>query len=450
MSPIAFHPAAANAFNAKILAISAGIVRKGPQVKPKPEFVPDVRIAHQLTGADLAGPVSKSTVGIDGKTTSHSFFKDGHEYTLEGEGFDAYLQLIDAVYRSGEIRNVLSKSYIEARGLEWIEQAHGATSSISPLTDFLSTCATGDVAAQTVWHPISGLHVEYSFPLSRSEIRPISRQQIDRWMANALTGDVDDAPAMREALSAKFRRFQGLAAVVTAVTAEATRATEIAREQAELLCALFALLSPALIRLNIASPTRPFGAEYIETRASLVESGGSLRSLSLAVRSPWSMEALTLSGNAIEAISRELFVPAAPLLVTSPTRFCSEVLDALLIYTRAAFTADTVEKLLYVLSALESLLLKSDNEPIQQNIGERLAFYLAGSKEERKRIPKLVRSTYSLRSGFLHHGRTFSEQDTVVRFFILARSFWQKLLSQLAEHESKAALIEHMDDLKFS
>lgn len=54
--------------------------------------------------------------------------------------------------------------------------------------------------------------------------------------------------------------------------------------------------------------------------------------------------------------------------------------------------------------ALESLLIFNENEPITNNIAERVAFLLGDKYEERKEIKKRMKDLYGVRSKIVHHG----------------------------------------------
>ena len=55
------------------------------------------------------------------------------------------------------------------------------------------------------------------------------------------------------------------------------------------------------------------------------------------------------------------------------------------------------DKLVYILASLESILLKNDSEPIQKNLGERMAFLIGPTVEARKTIIANVVETYARR-----------------------------------------------------
>ena len=57
---------------------------------------------------------------------------------------------------------------------------------------------------------------------------------------------------------------------------------------------------------------------------------------------------------------------------------------------------EVADKLVFVLVSLESMLLKDSNEPITKNIGERMAFLIGQSMDERKAIIQNVDVAYRI------------------------------------------------------
>ena len=130
------------------------------------------------------------------------------------------------------------------------------------------------------------------------------------------------------------------------------------------------------------------------------------------------------------------------------TEFESLILNTSLLYSKAAFTAEPLEKLVYVLSALESTLLKNESEPIQQNLAERLAIFTSHELVERKAIIKTIRSVYGLRSRYLHHGNTTDELEDISEFLYYVWIFYVKLLGQSQSFNNKKEFLDAIDDRK--
>jgi hypothetical protein len=104
----------------------------------------------------------------------------------------------------------------------------------------------------------------------------------------------------------------------------------------------------------------------------------------------------------------------------------------------------------FVLVSLESILLKDPNEPISKNIGERIAFLIGNSVEERRAVVQNVDAAYRIRSKFIHHGESAEESDVVEQFCAYAWQCFHALLHQVDTFLTKAALIEALENRKLS
>jgi hypothetical protein len=124
------------------------------------------------------------------------------------------------------------------------------------------------------------------------------------------------------------------------------------------------------------------------------------------------------------------------------TKFQETLLDTLLLYSRSTREKDLAGKLVYTLVAMESILLRNDTEPIQQNVGERMAFINADTVGERQQIMRNLKAAYALRSRFVHHGSTIEERETVWRFMINAWALFTTLAKARRSFDTKEQLID--------
>ena len=134
---------------------------------------------------------------------------------------------------------------------------------------------------------------------------------------------------------------------------------------------------------------------------------------------------------------------------SSASEFERKVIEALLIYNRANISRDPVDKLIYVLVALESMLLQNQSEPIQATVGDRLAFVVGKDADERMHVARLVRKCYGVRSRYIHHGQILEEQEPIKKLFIYAWYFFTRLILSHRKFESKDALLNSLDRRKF-
>jgi hypothetical protein len=132
------------------------------------------------------------------------------------------------------------------------------------------------------------------------------------------------------------------------------------------------------------------------------------------------------------------------------TEFQGKLLDALLLYSRSTREKDLAGRLVYMLVAIETMLLKDANESIQQNIGERMAFTIGDTLEARKTLIRHLRDAYDLRSKFIHHGETIAEIETVRAFMFDAWTLFTALLTDIHRYDTKAQLIDRLYERRLS
>jgi hypothetical protein len=132
------------------------------------------------------------------------------------------------------------------------------------------------------------------------------------------------------------------------------------------------------------------------------------------------------------------------------TELRRSVYESLLIYSRNNLTTDLSEKLLFVLVALESLLLRDGSEAIQGNLAERLAFLVGPTLEERKQIVETTRTVYKLRSNFVHHGKAVEEVEALERFLSYAWNALAALIANVDRYATRGDLISYLNDRRLA
>lgn len=135
------------------------------------------------------------------------------------------------------------------------------------------------------------------------------------------------------------------------------------------------------------------------------------------------------------------------------TQFQTDVVEALMLYSRSSTSKTTSDKLVYILTAIESLFLRNKSEHIQTNIGERMGFFAGATAKERIAIKDNVIEIYEIRSNFLHHGATVSTDDfDKLRVFMV--NSWRCLggLARLAvdDNMSRDRFFEMLNERKWA
>jgi hypothetical protein len=245
-------------------------------------------------------------------------------------------------------------------------------------------------------------------------------------------------------------KLQGMAAAVMRVTAEPKRAYEIANDGTEKVVAIMRYFSRAAFIPNVTSCCVPFG--QAEPRSSLLFAlrAGILCTFHDGVSDqdggPWyvSQQELQLWGDSgITALIALVFKQKR-------SRFEDAVFNSFMLYSRSMLARTVGDKLMYVCSALESLLLRDENEPIQQNVADRLAYTIKSDKHERMKVVKNFKAVYGLRSKFVHHAEDVDDHTLLIEFLQNVWAFYLCVIHRHLAMKSKDDFLRMLDELKYA
>ena len=135
---------------------------------------------------------------------------------------------------------------------------------------------------------------------------------------------------------------------------------------------------------------------------------------------------------------------------TDKTEFEQQFWSAFFLYSNAGLTKRPQEKILYLLPALEGLLLRDGNEPIQKNLGERLAFIIGKTVEQRIEIVETVTKFYAARSQFIHHGQEIKDLELFRKFMMIAWSLFFCLSLGARHFKTQKDFIDTLEMRKLS
>ncbi len=246
------------------------------------------------------------------------------------------------------------------------------------------------------------------------------------------------------------QKYQGFAAAFITLTAEPKRAYEVARRETEDALAVLQVFSIGMLVPGARCYWTLRGSERVESFDYLVLQGDRVKggqSGYYRYRNTVSKISKALLG---DLKSRGLELASDLLRLHDRNDFQEHLLNALLMYSRAALQDELSEKLLYMLVALESLLLRDETESIQQNLGERIAFTIGGDIDERKRIIKSTKDAYHLRSQFMHHGADVDDLKVMEEFMLYTHVFFQKVLRAIKLFSTKVQFLDTLENRKLA
>lgn len=445
------HPNAASNFNERASGLIKLIEEFPIEKQRNDSFQSDLHVAASITENDITGDIEVATSDYRGNTIQRFFHFNDKRFGLGESNYSDLRKIAELIQALAAVRSVLSVSFVEKNLFSWVSQRYRGLNVPEYFIEYLDTEASAVIKKITSWIPIANLEVETAFAISGSKIRPFSKAVIDKWAAkiDALAGEnKENALKLFEIIR---KDYQGLAAVVTTTTSEPEHANDYALEEAQKITAILGIFSGATLIPDIKCVSNIKGSELIAQSTTFLEGDKESFQMISGIIDQSSAKYWRLGQRDIIEIQKTGLDTISSLLASdSPTDFEKSTLNAIFLYSKSAFTADPVEKVIYMLSSLESILLKNESEPIQLNLAERIAVFTAQKLAERKAIIRIIKSIYGVRSRYLHHGHTSSELKLISEFMMQVRIFYVQLLANVTRFRTQEEFINAIDDHKLS
>jgi len=445
------HPSAKVNFNEKAQALIS-LIRECPRENAEEQsFSPDFHIAASFTDEDIIGEVLESQTDYKDRTISLFFSHNKKRYGLIEEDYEKLTTLASSIQRVDALRTKLSFKFVSGTIFDWVKARFKQEDVDLLFVPFLLRRAEENVKRIRIIIPINNFVVESPFKFGGSTIANLNRTDFDIWEKE----QIDSNPEFKADVGKLFEKcrkdFQGYASVITDFDSEINFARKVGLQQAIRVTELLGIYSEAMFLPDIKCSSRVKGMEMDDsyTIFAIGENVGWRKisgALNTALATTRFMSKEKLGEYTSIGLGRLSYLANAKAI----TEFESSILTFAFLYSKAAFTSDPMEKVVYMLSALESTLLKNENEPIQQNLAERIAFFSTEGLDERKKIIKNIKRIYNLRSKYLHHGITQSESSILLEFLQIVWVFFSCLLTRTERFGGKEEFLQYIDDLKLS
>lgn len=441
------HPKAAEALNetAETLVRMVRVMpRDGPDggVVP-PVFAPKLEDIKQLVAVSHVDPET-------GEICGRWFESADGMRGLDNVRCDRLNDVAAKLARQEPFRRRVSDRFIADEIFGWVARRFRGAEPRSA-AEALCEAAEAAVEEREIWVPIASLHVEAPVQIGNVRFQTVTPEMFDRWTEAVVELQPDHEEAVRAWFLRERKPAQGYAVGVVRLTAEQEHAKRVAMMETERSLSVLRAFSPSVLSAQ-AAPCVPRGQERHPTRHWWEFDDGIPRFASEVidqVSQPWLLQAAYFKelqqlgiGHMSSLLTQERLKP-----------FETDVLAAFELYARSPLTDTITDRIVYVTVSLESILLKNSSEPIQSNLGERLAFCIGRNLQERKRIVRNLKNVYETRSRFLHHGKAGKEErECRDEFLINAWSFFCQLAQSVGtkRFKTKSEFLEALDDRRLT
>lgn len=425
-------------------------VQMKPQAQPVPAgFIPDVPVKAVLQEKDISNFQTR-LVGADGKRLSRFFPHETKDVGFEAEEYKNFVRFCEGMQKQKPFHNYISLSFLEDVVFDWVRERYCGTTTQN-LLDFSVPRYEATIEDVEVWIPISYTYTQINFAFANIIIKTFSQSMFDDMRRRYVSVDIpeENRAGFLRTLDHYQEKIGGLAAATMTVTAEPRRAYEIAQEQAEKMVALMRIFSGPIFVPELGSCTALYGQKTVQTnlymvlskeRMFLTDGEDGIHDVPYQITSA-RFQMWNETGVGTFA---ELFFN------TKRTKLEEKVYQSLMIYSRSTLMTNASDKLMYVFSALESLLVRDMNENLQQNVADRIAFTVSKVADERRKIVKNYKDAYSLRSRYVHHGHTIGETDVLKTFYYNVFRFFVNMVHFNLSHKTQDDFLSAIENLKYS
>jgi hypothetical protein len=446
---VEFHSDAATRFS-QLAQEVLKCVHSFERVDTPPTRGAEIHPVASLTADDIIGEVmvQESSFNGLGEETGRYWNSKGLRVGWEGREFEAIKDLVLRFGNAAPIKNRVSSRFLLDEIFKWLRETLEAKRS-DALPDYIAERCSSEIRDYEIWVPVYRTYSTGDFAIGDVEFRTVSKVLLDEWYAH-VPEDVSNSPEVAHEISRKRARIQGSIAACVRVKAEVGKAREIAQSVANEAVGLLRFLSPVNWTCKLVSNCLPVGRENtLRAMELFVEDGAIMSTTDASVEqgpAGWNIDEARLTPPGLLEALHKL------ALHREGTEFRSNLYGALQLHSRHSIVAEIPHKIVFVAAAIESLLLKDPHEPIQKNLGERMALIVGDSLEERKEIVNNVEDFYRVRSALFHHGKSVSPEDTKVvdNFFFNVWFGLRRLLDQVDQYATKDHLLTALEDKKLS
>jgi hypothetical protein len=420
-----------------------------PQAEGGP-FPTRKTVGETITDADIIGEPLLGWSDWSGRYVGRYFVLDRQEISLKGESYAALRRLAERIARTKPFKGKLSQQFVEDEVFIWCRAKYRGDSN-EAFSDYMTKRAHDEIRSHHLIVPIASIEIEHPFKLG--DVRVITLRP--DFFAGARAAAEREAPKeglpyILEHLKEFEKEFLGWTAIEMDLTGERQFVMDEIHAIASDMAAVLRFFTPAAVSATIASPCFPAGGEHIPKRTIIdVHAGGGLSIhgglLYTALynhRMPHADLDERMKGGLANLAQ---FFRRAEL-----TEHQKRVRGALFAYSRGIASYDRNDRLIYAMTAAEHLLLRDASEPIQGNVGERMAFLIANDADSRKAVVASFKAAYALRSKYVHHLASVEEDAALQSFFTNMFVMLFTVVQNMPRFTTHSDFLDEIDRVKFS
>lgn len=451
---ILFPPEAQTYYDEKAYSFIAALKPSPVRLKSQP---PRGSVAHlpitHLTDVDLSDAQHSYIDGL-GRFLGFEIHKANIHEFLPKEAAEDLERVVDKVAGRHELEQYCDATYVLRHLLGWVQRRRLQEPAENSWTADLLASLIHDINDQIILVPLDCIRIEVPFRIGQVSFDYFTEASID-----AILLKIHEENPDFEYFSEKFRkRYQGRVYAKFQCKAEKGYAQKLAFAHTDKALEILKLFNPAafeirapcfLCRLGQVTPP--------QWHAFHASPDGNVKLLSEGVEfSHSSVYNFLVNRKVLNSIQHSGFGIATQLLSKKRLSDLEErCLEAISHFAHGVASVSPQDRLIHALVAVESLLLADINEPVQSNLGNRVALLVSPKLGDRKKAKRDFLKGYALRSRFVHHGTKPDDTkpddvETANCVLLLCWTAMSAVIRNTIKFKSKQALLDRLDDMLLS
>ena len=446
---IEFHPEAIKNFNERANGLLLSLIPKAEEKRNIKTFESGI-VTEEIFKEDLLSFGPSGEIDYTGRPTSIFFEYQNKNIGLFEKNFTKLLKLAEDIQRTGKLYDLVGVEFIYKTIFDWMKRKYIGKND-KELCGWLIEKFGESINYFEIWVPIAHTIIEEQFEIGIVRFINLSKEILNKWESRLLEIAKDDEhrESIKTLIEKERNDKQGRAVSVVIIEAEKDYASEIAFKKVEEALCVLRLFSPSAYFININSFTTILGRENLEKIECYYISNGCMEthfiSLLESTQIDWFIDKTMIS-----LIKNPGLLHLNELLKNNKrNQFQEKILNAIFLFSKSTLMKNVSDKLVYIFTALESILLRNETESIQQNVSERIAFAISQNGAKRMEIVKIVRTAYSLRSKYIHHGLATDEVNILNDFMKIVIDFIFSLINNCNNFNTKDDMITSIEKMKY-
>jgi len=402
-------------------------------------------VAGHLRDVDFIGRVECNYANGLGGFRGFEIHGDSIHEFLPEEAAKNLEKITDKIARRRELRSYCSLVYVREHLVGWVRRRRLQEPADDSWTTDLLSCLKNDVYEQTILIPLQGIQITIPFTLGQVSFDYFTESSIE-----AMQPEVPEKnhPILIENRERNRKRYQSCVYAKFQCTSEKIHAENLAIDHTNKVLEILKLFD--------------YAALEIRAQCSLGRMGQITPALTHCFRKLTNGRLLLHKG--IDRLYTRQFIVdeqllhilhqtgigiASKLLIkTQLTDLEKRSLAALSHYAHGVSSSSLQERIIHALVAVESILHKDANEPVQSLLAYRIALLSTSKLEYRKQATIDLRKGYKLRSQFVHHGikPDPDDVDTANRVLLLCWNTIDAVMELTKKFDTKQALLDSLED----